>query len=134
MIISEKKSRDREISNILDNLSHDMTENSRREEERFLNMYPNDMEATVLKKLNHVSKGTIFHNSFRRVKSQEFPDLVSEDTKCGIEVKQTKGDHWSTVGNSIMEGSRVDQIDNIYLFFAKLNSPIMYKWKKYEEI
>ena len=32
-----------------------MTENSRREEERFLNMYPNDMEATVLKKLNHVS-------------------------------------------------------------------------------
>lgn len=133
MIISEKSSKDKEIIKILDNLSYAMDENSKIEQDRYLNIGPNEMEEKVLKKLNQISKGTIYYDSFRRVNSQEFPDLVSETTKCGIEVKQTKGDKWITTGNSIMEGSRVDGIDNIYLFFAKLSSPIVHKWRKYED-
>ncbi|SVC39061.1 uncharacterized protein METZ01_LOCUS291915, partial [marine metagenome] len=53
MIISEKNTKNEEIINILDNLSHEMKENSQSEQDRFLSINPSEMEETVLIKLNH---------------------------------------------------------------------------------
>ncbi|WP_163933848.1 hypothetical protein [Paraferrimonas sp. SM1919] len=53
------------------------------------------------------------------VSGQKFPDIVinCQDQKIGIEVKTSKSG-WKTLGGSIFESTRVDGVEDVYVFFA----------------
>lgn len=51
----------------------------------------------------------------------------------GVEVKSTKNDHWTSVGNSILESTRVSDVERIYLTFGKLGGKPRFTSKPYEE-
>lgn len=78
-----------------------------------------DLEKFVCKTLEICAKNTTFENKITLMSGKYFPDIVAEKY-YGIEVKSTKGDHWTTTGGSILEGSRIDSVERIFLTFGKL--------------
>jgi len=52
----------------------------------------------------------------------------------GVEVKSTKDDHWTSTGSSILETTRVSDVERIYMTFGKLGgNPVQFLSKPYEE-
>lgn len=69
------------------------------------------------------------------VSGHKFPDITAEialKRKFGIEVKTTKEDKWVTLGGSIMESTRVPNVERINVLFAKLN-PFEVRTKRFED-
>lgn len=92
----------------------------------------NQFEKFVFEKIQIVSKGTIFENTLYQKKDREFPDIVAKGY-WGIEVKFTKEDKWESIGNSILESSRIDSVEKIYIFFGKCGGIPNIKYRLYEE-
>ena len=76
--------------------------------------------------------GTSFENSIELIGGQKFPDIVAKKY-YGIEVKTTTQNHWKTTGNSVLESTRVNNVERIFMLFAKLASPIEFRCRPYEE-
>lgn len=60
-----------------------------------------------------------------------FPDI--KVGSFGVEVKYTNKDRWHTVGNSIFEGMRDEDVKNIYLVFGKGGGTPEVRWSRYED-
>lgn len=78
------------------------------------------------------AKGTSFGGKLRKTNDREFPDIV-DDEYFGVEVKATKKDDWVSIGNSVLESSRVLNLEKIYVFFGKLGGEPDVKYRTYEE-
>lgn len=50
----------------------------------------------------------------------------------GIEVKATKKDDWTSIGNSVLESSRIPLVETIYVFFGKLGGEPDIIYRDYE--
>ncbi len=77
--------------------------------------------------------GTSFENSIELIGGQKFPDIVAKKY-YGVEVKTTTQNHWKTTGNSVLESTRVDNVERIFMLFAKLANPIEFRCRPYEEV
>jgi hypothetical protein len=62
---------------------------------------------------------------------QDFPDIVVDN--WGVEVKHTREDRWRSVGNSVFEGHRGQEVDRVFLVFAKMGGVPEVKWAPYED-
>lgn len=79
-----------------------------------------DIEKDTLEILEEVAPCTAFANSKIELKSGHFfPDIVA-GTHYGIEVKTTKDDKWTSLGNSVFEGVSDINIRDIYVMFGNL--------------
>lgn len=91
------------------------------------------LEDDVLTALRECAIGTPFENTVEKVSGQKFPDIVASKF-YGIEVKSTKSDHWISTGSSILETTRIPDVERIYMTFGKLGgNPIQFLSKPYEE-
>lgn len=90
------------------------------------------LEMDVCNALNACSKNTIFEGTIKLVSGASFPDIVA-NRHFGVEVKSTAGSHWTSIGSSILESTRIPDIDRIYLTFGKLAAPVAFMSKPYEE-
>ncbi len=77
------------------------------------------------------SIGTPFENTLYHTADRDFPDIVAMDV-FGVEVKATKKDDWTSIGNSILESSRVQSVEKIYILFGKLGGIPQVKYRDYE--
>lgn len=69
------------------------------------------------------------------ISGHKFPDITAEianQQKFGIEVKTTQDHKWSTLGGSIMESTRVDNVERINILFATLN-PFEIRTRRFED-
>lgn len=92
-----------------------------------------NLEPYVKDVMTDLAVGTVFENSIELIGGQKFPDIVAKKY-YGIEVKTTTQNHWKTTGNSVLEGTRVDDVERIFMLFAKLASPIEFRCRPYEEV
>ena len=83
--------------------------------------------------MTDLAVGTVFENSIELIGGQKFPDIVAKKY-YGIELKTTTQNHWKTTGNSVLESTRVDDVERIFMLFAKLASPIEFRCRPYEEV
>ncbi len=90
-------------------------------------------EELVLEALKDASSGTEFDGTIRLVSGLKFPDIVLEAGGVGVEVKSTTQNHWTTIGNSVLESTRIPDIEKIFLMFGKLAEPIDFKVRPYED-
>lgn len=90
------------------------------------------LEPVVKDILEQNAKGTSFENTIELVSGQKFPDIVAKKY-FGIEVKTTIKNHWKTTGNSVLESTRVEGVERIYMLFGKLGKPIEFRCRPYEE-
>lgn len=91
------------------------------------------LEPYVKDVMTDLAIGTAFENSIELIGGQKFPDIVAKKY-YGIEVKTTTQNHWKTTGNSVLESTRVDNVERIFMLFAKLATPIEFRCRPYEEV
>lgn len=72
-------------------------------------------------------EGRLIHTADR-----EFPDIVAAGY-YGIEVKATKKDGWTSIGNSVLESSRISTVKRIYILFGKLGGTPDVMCRRYED-
>lgn len=93
----------------------------------------NPLEDDVKAALEECAKGTPFEHTIEKVSGQKFPDIVAAKF-YGVEVKSTKENHWTSTGSSILESSRIADVERIFLTFGKLGgNPIEFWSRPYEE-
>lgn len=78
-----------------------------------------DLEHDVKDALDEMSKNTSFEGCIELISNKVFPDIVAA-RYYGVEVKSTKYDHWTTTGGSIIESTRSEDVERIYITFGKL--------------
>lgn len=91
-----------------------------------------DFELIVYENIVVNALNTPFENTLRHTEDREFPDIVAAGL-YGIEVKATKKNDWTSIGNSVLESSRVNGIEKIYMFFGKLGGTPDIKYRQYED-
>src|SRR5690554_4284549 len=91
-----------------------------------------NLEPYVRDVMTDLAVGTPFENSIELIGGQKFPDIVAKKY-YGIEVKTTTQNHWKTTGNSVLESTRVDDVERIFMLFGKLGKPIEFRCRAYEE-
>ena len=90
------------------------------------------LEQDVYAALVVCSRGTSFEDTVELVSGASFPDIVVGGC-FGVEVKSTKSNHWSSTGSSILESTRHEGVEYIYLTFGKLASPVQFISRPYDE-
>lgn len=107
----------------------------RSEAKRFKYRSPIVFEQDVKDVMDDAAKGTAFQGTLVLKSGGAFPDIYTNRPKYpfGVEVKTTKQDQWRTVGNSVLESTRIEGIEHIYVLFGKLAPPVGFIYKKYEE-
>lgn len=105
---------------------------SKQKQEEYLTLLGNKFEERVFAHMNEQARGTSFEDSIELISGQKFPDIIA-NKYYGIEVKTTKQDHWTTTGNSVLEGTRIDGIERIYMLFGKMVRPVEFRCRLYEE-
>jgi hypothetical protein len=117
---------------LLDKTIATLESESRKKQGEYLELLGNKLENVVAEIMNENAKGTPFENSIELISGQKFPDIISNNY-FGVEVKTTKQNHWTTTGNSVLESTRVDGIERIFMLFGKMINPIKFKCRPYEE-
>lgn len=92
-----------------------------------------NLEPYVKDVMTSLARGTAFEGSIELIGGQKFPDIIAKKY-YGIEVKTTTQNHWKTTGNSVLEGTRVEDVERIFMLFAKLASPIEFRCRSYEDV
>lgn len=134
MIISNKMGDYQDIFiEILEKTKKSILSNQEKDFNNPESLKPRDVETIVFNHVVRNSENTIFEKSFELKSSTFFPDISLKIFPYGIEVKSKKsGSNWKTNGNSVLETSRVEHIDIIYLFFCRLISPVEIKYDLYQ--
>ena len=107
---------------------------SRKDPKKYANNTPVQIEEATKAVLDEVKSGTPFEKSkIERISGHFFPDIVI-DKHYGIEVKSTKENKWTSLGNSIFEGVSDMTIKDIYIMFGNLGStPPQFKFRPYQD-
>jgi len=133
MIISESIDRNStEFQNLLDDAYVAINHEAENNPEYFIDRSAIEFENDVFDSLCESAKGTVFDKTIQLISGHKFPDIVVKKF-YGVEVKTTKRNGWTSTGNSVLESTRVDNVNRIYIFFAKLTDPIGFKYRLYEE-
>lgn len=98
----------------------------------FLTRGGTNLEKDVKDAAIECAKNTKFEGSIQLVSGATFPDIVAAKY-YGIEVKSTTSNHWKTIGNSILETTRVTDVERMFLTFGKLSNPVSFISRPYEE-
>lgn len=76
---------------------------------------------------------TNFEGSINLISGASFPDIQAANL-YGIEVKSTEKNQWTSIGSSILESTRIKDVERIYLTFGKLGDEnVEFRSKPYEE-
>ena len=117
---------------LLDSALAVLNDQARRNPSNIEKLRGNKLEPYARDILANLAVGTEFEDSIELIGGQKFPDIVANKF-FGVEVKTTIKNHWRTTGNSVMESTRVEEVEQIFMLFGKLGAPIEFKCRPYEE-
>lgn len=133
MIISENnKPPFEEFKALMRETDNILNESTIGKEDYYMQRNGTDLEWDVFDAINAVAKNTAFEGSIQLVSGASFPDIVA-NKYYGVEVKSTNKNHWKSIGSSILESTRVPNVEHIFLTFGKLGLPIEFRSRPYEE-
>lgn len=91
------------------------------------------LEKDVFEAIRESAIGTPFQDTIELVSGASFPDIVA-NRFYGVEVKSTEKNHWTSIGSSILESTRNQEVERIYLTFGKLGKPVQFLSRPYEQV
>lgn len=134
MIVSVNSDPNRsEFDMLLSSTIDELNVHAKKSSNKVATLLGRNLEPYVKDVMTGLAVGTVFENTIELIGGQKFPDIVAKKY-YGIEVKTTTQNHWKTTGNSVLESTRVDNVERIFMLFAKLASPIEYRCRPYEEV
>lgn len=122
-----------EFNSLLKSTIFELEANAKKSASKIAKLSGVNLEPHICDIMSELAKGTPFENSIELISGQRFPDIVA-NRFYGIEVKTTTKDHWKTTGNSVMETTRVQDVERIFMLFAKLAGTIEFRCRPYEEV
>jgi hypothetical protein len=122
-----------EFDLLLNSTVSELNGHAKKSSKKVATLIGRDLEPFVRDVMTDLAVGTAFENSIELIGGQKFPDIIAQKY-YGIEVKTTTQNHWKTTGNSVFEGTRVDDVERIFMLFAKLASPIEFRCRPYEDV
>ncbi len=90
------------------------------------------LEEDVFDALCRSAVHTPFEKTIKLVSGASFPDIIASRF-FGVEVKSTVKDQWKSIGSSILESTRIPDVERIFLTFGKLGRPVAFMSRPYEE-
>jgi len=134
MIISANSDPNKiEFDSLLSSTISELNDCANKSPKKVSSLSGRSLEPFVRDVMTELAVGTPFENSIELISGQKFPDIVAKKY-YGIEVKTTTQNHWKTTGNSVLETTRVDDVERIFMLFAKLAKPIEFRCRPYEEV
>lgn len=130
--INSEPSRD-EFDLLLNSTILELNAQAKKSAKKVSTLIGRNLEPYVRDIMTDLAIGTPFEESIELIGGQKFPDIIAKKY-YGIEVKTTTQNHWKTTGNSVLETTRVDDVERIFMLFAKLASPIEFRCRPYEEV
>ena len=134
MLVLNPKPQMKDFVSLMEKTNELLNKDAQKRHAHYASLTGTALEDDVKDALKECSKKTPFENTtIEKVSGQRFPDIVA--AKCyGVEVKSTQKDHWTSIGSSILESTRVSGIERIFLTFGKLGgNPIEFCSRPYEE-
>lgn len=103
-------------------------------EKRFSDCDAKQLEKETLNAIKAQCNNTPFvPDDIQLISGQRFPDIVAAK-HFGVEVKSTKENKWTSTGSSIVESTRVEDVEHIYMLFGKLGgTPAEFMCKPYQD-
>ena len=133
MIISEnKKTTIEEFRSLMMKTDAMLNEESKGREEYYKGRNGTQLEEDVCDALTRCAVHTPFEGTIQLVSGASFPDIVA-NRFYGVEVKSTNKNHWKSIGSSILESTRDQNVERIFLTFGKLGAPVSFMSRPYEE-
>jgi hypothetical protein len=117
---------------LLDRTLTILSNESKKKEKEYFGLLGNKLENVVADIMKENAIGTDFESSIELISGQKFPDIIAKKY-YGVEVKTSKQNHWTTTGNSVLESTRVEGIERIFMLFGKMVKPIEFRYKPYED-
>lgn len=96
------------------------------------NISPTYFETIVFEQTREAANGTAFEGTVKQTGTYAFPDIVA-NKYFGVEVKMTANDHWISTGNSVLESSRIEDVERIYIMFGKFGGKLDIRYRLYQE-
>jgi hypothetical protein len=121
-----------EFSDLVDKTTRKLNDDSKKRMSYYLGRNWSQLEDNVKEILDIVSVGTPFEGTIIKVSGQRFPDIVISKY-YGIEVKSSKDESWITLGGSVKESTRVEDVERIFITFGKLTNPVEFRSRPYED-
>ena len=121
-----------DFKNLVYNANNKLNEDAKRRPRYYLDRGAQKLEDDVECALNVAAKNTSFENTIKKVSGQKFPDIVAKKY-YGVEVKSSKDENWITLGGSVNESTRIEDVERIFLTFGKLVSPVEFRSRPYED-
>ena len=109
-------------------------EHARQNPKEYKNLSPSRLEEVTRDILQEVAPSTPFtKDDIVLVSGHSFPDIMA-GKYYGVEVKSTKEDKWTSVGSSIVESTRDQYVEDIYMMFGKLGGKVPeFKFRPYQD-
>lgn len=121
-----------EFKSLVDTTTTKLNEDAKKRSNYYKERNAQRLEDDVYEFLKSNAKETKFEGTIEKISGQRFPDIVV-GKYYGVEVKSSKDEKWTTLGGSINESTRVENVDRIFLTFGKLIEPIEFRSRPYEE-
>ncbi len=122
----------RQFESLLEGTVSSLDKEAKKKPKLFLSRTSSQFEEDVLGSMSENAKGGPFENSIELISGHKFPDIVARDY-YGVEVKSTQQNHWRSTGNSVLESTRIETVEKIYILFGKLSVPVGFRYRKYED-
>ena len=133
MIISNNRNPSlSEFKNLVDAATTRLNDDATKRLAYYLNRNAQLLEDDVKEALDTTAKGTVFEGTIEKISGQRFPDIVAAKY-YGVEVKSSKDEKWITLGGSVNESTRVEDVERIFLTFGKLMDPVEFRSRPYED-
>lgn len=112
-----------------------MNEDARTTPGRYRDISPSALEQCSVDKVKEACGNTPFNpDEIFLISGHKFPDILAEKY-YGIEVKSTVSDSWTSTGSSIVETTRIKDVEDIYMLFGKLGGDIpQFKCRPYQDV
>lgn len=122
-----------EFDLLLDHTINELNDHAQKSSSKIATLLGRSLEPYVRDVMTELAIGTQFENSIELIGGQKFPDIIAKKY-YGVEVKTTTQNHWKTTGNSVLESTRVGDVERIFMLFAKLAHPIEFRCRPYEQV
>ena len=134
MIVSVNSDPNRsDFDALLDSTLKELNSHAIKSPSEIASLIGRNIEPYIRDVMAELAVGTPFENSIELIGGQKFPDIIAKRF-YGIEVKTTTQNHWKTTGNSVLESTRIEEVERIFMLFAKLASPIEFRCRPYDEV
>lgn len=121
-----------EFQNLMKNTDLLLNTDAEKRQEYYVKRGGKLLEKDVFDAISECAIGTSFQGTIELVSGATFPDIIA-NRFYGVEVKSTEKDHWTSTGSSILESTRNQEVERIYLTFGKLGRPVKFLSRPYED-